>query len=146
MSAPAAMKMCRRIGSTGTSAPAIAPISRAYGPAALTTARVSIVPREVSTADTRPSATVIPLTSTSRSTVTPNACAVFANPIVTPLGSAMPSRWQKVAASTPSVFSPGASAAASRASSHCTSTPRSRCRATLRLNVSTLAGVESRNR
>ena len=66
------------------------------------------MPRVVSTAATRPAATVIPVTSTSRSIVTPSDCAVFANPIVTPLGSAMPSRWQKVAASTPSAFSPGA--------------------------------------
>ena len=44
----------------------------------------------------------MPVTSTSRSIVTPSDCAVFAKPIVTPLGSAMPSRWQNVAARTPS--------------------------------------------
>ena len=43
------MKMWRRYGSTGTSTPAIRPIERACGPAALTTVRVSIVPRVVST-------------------------------------------------------------------------------------------------
>ena len=40
----------------------------------------------------------MPVTSVSRSTVTPAACAAFANPIVTPFGSAMPSCWQNVAA------------------------------------------------
>ena len=45
----------------------------------------------------------------------------------TPFGSAMPSRRQKVAARTPSTPRPGASAAASLALSHATSTPRLRC-------------------
>src|SRR6266446_5727124 len=35
----AAMKMCRRYGSTGTSTPASRPICRAYGPAACVDAR-----------------------------------------------------------------------------------------------------------
>ena len=65
------MKMCRRYGSTGTSTPAIRPIRRACGPAALTTVRVSIVPRVVSTAATRPDSTRIPVTSVSRSIETP---------------------------------------------------------------------------
>ena len=60
------MKMWRRYGSTGTSTPAIRPIRRACGPAALTTIRVSIVPRVVSTAATRPASTRIPVTSVSR--------------------------------------------------------------------------------
>src|SRR5438067_1203735 len=70
-----AMKMWRRMGSTGTSSPAIRPIARACGPAALTTARVSIVPRVVSTAATRPESTRSDTTSVSRSIAAPAACA-----------------------------------------------------------------------
>ena len=113
--AAAAMKMWRRTGSTGRDAapPTSRPIGRAQGPAAFTTVRVSIVPRVVSTPLTRP-----PTRRDARDLDVAldrdaGACAAFANPIVTPFGSAMPSRRQNVAAITPSVSRPGASCRAS---------------------------------
>ena len=142
----AAMKMWRRYGSTGTSTPARRPTVRAHGPAALTTMRVAMEPRDVSTAATRRDSTRMPVTSVSRSTIAPAVCAAFANPIVTPFGSAMPSRAQKVAPSTPSTPTPGASRSTSVASSQSTTMPWLRCRSTLRRNVSTLAAEERRNR
>ena len=60
-----------------------------------------MTPAEVFTPLTRPPATSMPVTSSPRRISTPRACAARANPIVTPLGSAIPSAAQKVAAATP---------------------------------------------
>ena len=66
--------------------------------------------------------------------------------MVTPLGSAMPSAAQKVAARTPVASSPGVIAAASSPDSQATSSPRRRCNATLSAKARSLASLDSRNR
>ncbi len=88
----------------------------------------------------------MPMTSQSRSIDAPAAWAAFAKPMVTPLGSAIPSRAQNVAAMTPAAFTPGARRGTSSAPSHETSTPRLRWSATFFRNVSTDDGEDSRKR
>ena len=88
----------------------------------------------------------MPVTSVSRSTVRPAACAALAKPMVTPLGSAMPSLAQKVAARTSVASSPGVIAAASPPVNQATSRPSDRCSATLSAKCRSLASLDSRKR
>ncbi len=67
------------IGTIGTTTPASAPISRAYIPPALTTTSVSMIPRSVSTASTRPLAVRIPVTRVDVLTSAPSRRAPSAS-------------------------------------------------------------------
>ncbi len=75
------------IGTIGTTTPASAPISRAYIPPAFTTTSVSISPRSVSTASTRPPRVRMPVTRVDVAISAPRRRAPSARANVSWLGS-----------------------------------------------------------
>src|SRR5690606_20353005 len=98
--------ICRRIGSIGTSMPAMAATLRVQAPVHSTSLPQRTSPRFVSTPTTwRPSASsLMPVTSTLFSITAPWRRAALAKPWVMSLGSPKPSRWWKVAPCTPSML------------------------------------------
>ena len=73
---------------SGTSTPIARSRGPDHGPAATTTSRVSVLPPSVTTADTPPPETSMPVTFAPATTLAPISRARFAYPVVTEYGSA----------------------------------------------------------
>ena len=104
---PAVARYWCSIGTTGRSAPIIAPISRHQVPAALTTCRQRTVSRSVCTVHAPKAARSIARTGVWRRISAPRARAPAASAWVASVGSTCPSSGSWIAPSSPSVCARG---------------------------------------